>query len=225
MRTSSAPLPSKRGQQFRWLLAHEKARCREEVAAGFYSKRGTEGCVPRSRVGSHLGGIDGRQGNDTAPPAYCNAQKLYRTAKIRGGNQRPLRRALLKPTSCAWPTLRPARRVHLSFLQQSERHSQTGSLFDEPIIRPSQHYSNNFFGCLHIFLNVHGQKPVEPTHLIRIAMDEDKQGRTDVQGLDQPFGRKPSTNNCSRKRAASSKRPSPPRSGPSMARTWTSKSA
>ena len=41
----------------------------------------------------------------------------------------------------------------------------------------------------------------------------------------QPFGFSPSTNSCSRKRAASSKRPSPPRSGPSTARTCTSKSA
>ena len=39
------------------------------------------------------------------------------------------------------------------------------------------------------------------------------------------FGLSPSRNSCSRNRAASSKRPSPPRSGPSTARTCTSKSA
>ncbi len=41
----------------------------------------------------------------------------------------------------------------------------------------------------------------------------------------QPLGLSPSMNRPSRKRAASSKRPSPLRSGPSTARTWTSKSA
>lgn len=59
----------------------EKARCREEVAAGSISNETREEMRHTQRR-HHLGGVEDRQHDHTDSNGYCNAQILYRKCEI-----------------------------------------------------------------------------------------------------------------------------------------------